>query len=108
MKKNEITFFDRLFLKYCPDFAMRRYAKKMGIKDIVFDKAHQMFLGAKRIDFFPSVTGRGLIIVIDLKTTLFFYQEGDHFTYDGYEMGKYNKGDVAVFDGIKKVPPLYP
>ena len=108
MKKEDISIFTKLLLKHWPTLAMRLFAKKMGIKNIIFDKAHEALFKTERIDFFPTIGGRGLIMVIDGKTALFFYQEGDHFVYDGYEMGKYNKGDVTVFDGIRKDVSMYP
>jgi hypothetical protein len=27
--------------------------------------------------------------------------DGDHFVYDGFEVGKYDKGDITIFDDIK-------
>ena len=43
---------------------------------------------------------RGLIITLDQKFTLWFFQDGDHFVYDGFEIGEYEKGDVTIFDSI--------
>lgn len=107
MKRDDISIFTKLLLKYCPNLAMRILAKKMGIKNIIFDKAHEALFKTERIDFFPTVGGRGLVMVIDRETALFFYQEGDHFVYDGYEMGSYNKGDVTIFDDLRKDVLMY-
>lgn len=108
MKKEDISFIDRWLLKYCPNAAMRLFAKRIGIKNPIFDKAHEALFNTERIDFFPTSGGRGLVMVIDRQTALFFYQEKDHFVYDGYEMGEYSKGDVTVFDAIEKKPQMYP
>ena len=73
----------------------------MDITNPIFDKAHEIFDGAKRIDLYPTASAeRGFILVLDLKTALYFYQDGDHFKYDGFEMGEYNKGDVTILDNI--------
>ncbi len=106
MCKNELSFIHKLLLKHCPTLAMRIFAKNIDI-NIIFDKAHEALFRTERIDFFPNVGGRGLIMVIDCKTALFFYQEGEHFVYDGYEMGKYNKGDVTIFDDLRKDVLMY-
>lgn len=86
-------------LRLWPNKAMKMLAKKQGIKEPVFDKLHQIFYKAKRIDLFPTASNsRGFILVIDQQTALYFYQDGDHFSYDGFEMGKYDKGDVTILD----------
>lgn len=108
MYQKKLSFIHKLLLKHCPTVAMRLFAKNIGIKNIIFDKAHEALFNTERIDFFPTIGGRGLIMVIDCKTALFFYQKNDHFVYDGYEMGPYNKGDVRIFDDIKKDAPIYP
>ena len=87
---------------------MRLFANNIGIKNIIFDKVHEALFNTERIDFFPNVGGRGLVIVIDRKTALFFYQKDNHFVYDGYEIGPYNKGDVRIFDEITKKLSIYP
>jgi len=80
---------------------MRRFAKDIGVEDPVSDKAHDFFTKSKRIDFIPlRGKSRGFIIIIDRKSALYFYQDGNHFVYDGYEMGEYDKGDVTVFDRL--------
>ena len=108
MNKINISILEELLLKFCPTLAMRYFAKQIGIKNIVFDKFHETLFKVDRIDFFPVYGGRGFVLVINNETALFFYQEGDHFVYDGYEMGKYNKGDVTILDNIKKNSPMYP
>lgn len=60
---------------------------------------HEKMAKSKRVDLFPlSGSGRGFMIVFDQKEALYFYQDGDHFIYDGCETGEYEKGDVTIFD----------
>ncbi|MEE8131866.1 MAG: hypothetical protein V3T98_02370 [Candidatus Paceibacterota bacterium] len=102
MDEIKINWFTKIFLKFWPKLIMKRLAKKMGINNPLFDQAHEVFSQTNRIDILPLKSGhRGFMIVIDRKTALYFYQDGDHFIYDGFEMGKYNEGDVTIFDNIK-------
>ncbi|MDZ7798264.1 MAG: hypothetical protein U5L76_01450 [Patescibacteria group bacterium] len=81
---------------------MKRLVRKEGINSEYFEKAHNLFSKVERIDFFPLSSGlRGFIIVMNQRTALYFYQEDDHFIYDGYEVGPYEKGKVTIFDKIK-------
>lgn len=101
MNEIKINWFTKLIFKFWPGLAMVRMAKKMGISDPLFNEAQNLFANVKRIDFLPVTAGyRGFIIVLDRKTALYFCQDGDHFVYDGFEMGKYDKGDVTVFDDL--------
>ncbi len=80
---------------------MTRLAKQMGINNSLFDEAHNLFSKVRRIDILPLTYGyRGFMIVIDKKTALYFHQDYDHFVYDGFEIGKYEKGDVTIFDHL--------
>lgn len=97
-----INWFTKLLLRFWPGMAMRYFAKRAGIKNPLFDKAHDLFSQIKSIDIIPTGIGRGFMIIIDGKTALYFYQNGDHFVYDGFEIGEYKKGDVTIFDEIKK------
>lgn len=100
MKVNWLT---KLMLKFWPSLVMKRFAKKLGIKDPVFDRIHQSFSKVNRVDLIPFEPGqRGFMIILDQKTALYFYQDGDHFVYDGFEMGEYEKGDVTIFDNLKR------
>lgn len=108
MKKANISLLDKLLLRFFPWHAMRIFAKRMGVENVVFEYAELLFRNTKRIDFFPTHGGRGLIIVLDQQTALFFHQDKDHFAYDGFEMGKYNKGDVAVLDDVRRDVSMYP
>ena len=98
----KISWFTKMLLKFWPSLAMKRFAKRARIDSSLFDHAHNLFSNVDRVDLFPSKSGcRGFIIVLDRKTAIYFYQDGDHFVYDGYEMGKYGKGDVTIFDNLK-------
>ena len=108
MKMDSVGFLNRFLLRHWPRLAMRLFANEIGIENVTFDKAHELFSGVGRIDLFPTHGTRGFILVMDRKTALFFYQEGDHFSYDGFEMGRYNKGEVTVVDGLNKNVSPYP
>lgn len=98
---NKITWLDKLLLKLWPKLEMRRLAKNMAIDNVVFDKLHEVFGRVKTVDIFPNHGNRrGFILVLDRQTALFFDQDGDHFKYDGWEMGEYNKGEVTIFDNL--------
>lgn len=100
--KNKITWLDKILLKFWPNHEMRRLAQKMKINQVVFEKLHEIFYKTQTIDLFPVAgNSRGFILVLDRQTAIFFYQDGDHFSYDGFEMGKYAKGDVTIFDDFK-------
>ena len=82
---------------------MVRLAKKIGIANPLFGEAHNLFSKVKRIDLVPLKFGyRGFMIVLDKKTALYFHQDHDHFVYDRFEMGKYEKGDVTIFDDLRR------
>jgi len=95
-----INFFSKLLMRYFPKILMRLAAKEQGVDYRDTGRAMELFGRAERIDFQPlsGQNGRGLIITLDRKLTLWFFQKGDHFTFDGFEMGEYDKGDVTVFD----------
>jgi hypothetical protein len=108
MKELKIKWYHKLFLKFWSNMAMKILARKMGVNNPIFDKLHEAFAETERIDIFPYVSGsRGFMIIINRKTALYFNQDGDHFIYDGFEMGEYKKGDVAIFDGLKVKSPYH-
>jgi len=101
MKKIKIDWLTKIILRFWPGLAMTRLARKMGINTPLFSEAHNLFSKVRRIDLLPLTSGyRGFMIVLDKKTALYFHQDYDHFIYDGFEMGKYEKGDVTIFDNI--------
>lgn len=101
MNEIKISWYQKILLKFWPRLAFKKFAKDIGIPNPIFDKVHEVFGSAERIDIYPiSGTHRGFILVLDLKTALYFYQDGDHFVYDGFEMGEYERGDVTIFDHL--------
>jgi len=103
MSEVKITWFTKLMFKLWPSLAMVRMARKMGIDDPLFDEAQELFSKVRRVDILPSASGlRGFIVVLDRKTALYFCQDGDHFIYDGFEMGRYDKGDITLFDNFRR------
>ena len=100
--KLKINWLTKFLLKLWPNFWLKRFAGKEGINPAHFEEAHKLFSKVERLDFFPFTSGqRGFMLVMDRGTALFFYQDGDHFAYDGYEIGEYEKGEVTIFDGYK-------
>jgi len=99
----KINWFTKLLMRFAPKIFLRYAANEQGVKSQKIDYAMKLFGESKRIDIhpLPSRSGRGFIITLDNRLSLFFYQDGDHFYYDGCEMGEYEKGDVTVFDNIQ-------
>lgn len=92
----------RIFLKVSPRHAFRHLAKRGGVRHSTYEKMHEAFAKTGKVDIFPlSGQGRGFILVLDRNLSFWFYQNGGHFEYDGFEMGEYGKGDVTIFDGNK-------
>ena len=92
--------FTKLLMRFSPKLFLRLAAKEQKVDYQDLEYAMELFGKAKRIDFQPlsGTSGRGLIITLDQKLSLWFFQDGDNFKFDGYEMGEYNKGEVTVFD----------
>ena len=102
MAKFEINWIIKLFMRLAPKSFLRYVAVKQGLDDRKVKYAMKLFDGVERIDItpLPSRSGRGFIVCLDSKLSLFFYQDGDYFYFDGLEMGEYEKGDVTVFDKL--------
>lgn len=96
-------------VKLWPAMAMRVLARKCGYDSKLSEKAQDLFLETKTVELHPltSSMGRGYSLVIDRKLALFFYQDGDHFVYDGYESGESNPGNVQVFDRLEVKTQMY-
>ena len=99
----KINWLTKLLIHFSPRSFFRLAARENKLDYKKIEEAENLFRDTKRIDFFPSggTGGRSLIIVIDNKLSLFFYQNEDTFTYDGFEIGPYKNGEVTVFDKIK-------
>lgn len=100
-QKSGVGIWTRILLRVAPMRGMKRLSRGMGIDTRVAEKAHALFEGTQTIDIVPSRSNdRGFLLIINRQTALYFYQDGDHFAYDGFEMGEYDKGDVTIFDTI--------
>lgn len=90
-------------MRLFPKMWSKYHAEKLGADISLIKLADKLFgcRKSKRIDFFPFKNGRGFRIVIDNKFCLWFFQDGDHLYYDGWEAGKYNNGDITTFDKLK-------
>lgn len=98
----KLNIFTKLFLKFFPKTFLKFAASKQGIDDKKLDYADKLFGNCKRIDIQPlSGKNRGFIITLDNKLSLWFFQDGDSFKFDGYEVGEYDNGEITVFDGLK-------
>ena len=92
----------KLFIKFFPQTFLKFSARKQGIDPRKLDWADKLFADCQRIDIQPTSGGsRGFILTLDNKLTLWFFQDGDHFTFDGYEMGEYDSGEVTDFDQLR-------
>jgi hypothetical protein len=100
----EISWLTKLAIKFWPKQWLKHMAGQQKIDARKLDWVFKLFEGA-RIDFFPlnSGNGRGFMIVVDQKFSLWFYQDGDHFVFDGYEMGEYAPGKITVLDGLESI-----
>ncbi|MEK7212756.1 MAG: hypothetical protein AAB686_03700 [Patescibacteria group bacterium] len=101
-KDSGVSLITRLLLRFWPSRGVGRLAREFGLSDKLMEKANGLFLNVQRIDIVPSKSGeRGFQIILDKSTALYFYQDGDHFIYDGCEVGKYERGEVTIFDRLK-------
>ena len=103
-----LPWHQRLLMRFFPKVFLKTHAEKLNIGGDKLELAYKLFDGCKRIDIQPlaGTGGRGFIICLDNKLTLWFYQDGDHFKFDGIEMGEYGNGEVTVFDALKEVKSL--
>ncbi|MEK7159828.1 MAG: hypothetical protein AAB766_05010 [Patescibacteria group bacterium] len=99
LKNIGVGWWARLLLRISPSRGLSQLSRDLGQNIEVADKAHKFFQGVERIDLVPSTSGtRGFKLILDGSTALYFYQDGDHFSYDGFEVGEYDAGDVTVLD----------
>ncbi len=98
----KINWFSKLLMHWHPAGFFRLAAREQGVAYDKVEASEKLFRDAKRVDFQPSggSNGRGLIITIDNNLSLFFCQDGNTFSYDGFEMGPYENGEVTVFDKL--------
>jgi len=99
LRESRITLRTRLLLRFWPLAGIKSLSRELGLDPDVGEKAHKAFKDTQRIDIVPSTSGgREFQIIIDGSIALYFYQDGDHFVYDGFESGEYENGDITVFD----------
>lgn len=98
----KINWFAKILMRFAPGIFLRYAAWRQGIGPRDIDYAAKLFGAGKRVEIhpLPSSGGRGFVIVLDNRFSLHFYQDGDHFYYDGCEIGEYEKGDVTIFDKL--------
>ncbi|MFH1162362.1 MAG: hypothetical protein V1696_03790 [Candidatus Jorgensenbacteria bacterium] len=102
-KEIKISWYTRLLLKLWPRAAITFLARQQGIKNSPFGPLHDIFSGVERVDIVPYQPGsRGFMIILDRHTALYFNQNGNHFAYDGFEVGEYSGGDVTIFDNLPR------
>jgi hypothetical protein len=101
LSKVPIPWYEKLLLKLSPRWFMLHYMKKQNLDQGMLDAAYKLF-DNKQIHIEP-LTGnnRGFIITINNGFSLWFYQDGKHFKFDGHEIGPYDDGDVTVLDKLK-------
>jgi hypothetical protein len=98
----KLNFLTKTLMRLAPISFLHYAARQQGVDDNKIDYAYKLFADAKRIDIQPlsGEGGRGFIVFLDCSLSLYFYQDGDHFYYDGFEIGEYGKGEVTVFDRL--------
>lgn len=100
MKLNKVR---KLFIKLFPREFLKYFARKQGTDPDKLDFAEKLFRDCQRIDIQPlHGENRGFILFLDNNLSLWFFQSGDSFYFDGYEVGKYDNGEVNVFDDLKR------
>lgn len=99
LKESGVDFWTRFLLRVLPLQGIRRLSRRLGVDPDVADKAQALFGNVEMVDVVPLRSGRrGFQLILDHSTALYFYQDGNHFKYDGFEMGEYGGGDVTIFD----------
>ncbi|MEW5805176.1 MAG: hypothetical protein AB1721_00370 [Patescibacteria group bacterium] len=103
LKGTKASLLTRILLRFWPEKGMIWLARELGLATDLTEKANDLFSKVKRVEIVPSESsfGRGFKIILDRNTALYFEQDGDHFVYDGPEMGEYEKGEVTIFDNLE-------
>jgi len=99
MKINRPT---ELFIKFLPKIFLKSAARQQGIDSKKLDYADKLFRDCQKIGIQPLAgANRGFILFLDNKFSLWFFQDGDHFIFDGCEIGEYKDSEVTIFDNLK-------
>ena len=97
----KISWLTRFLISFALPWGFARLAREVRAPGVAASKkAHAFFAGAGRIDVVPLRSElRGFRLIIDSVLSIYFIQDGDHFAYDGFELGCYSdEGDVTIFD----------
>jgi len=102
LKRAKVSWLTRTLLGLSLTWGVSRLARELSMPGIeTSKKAHALFQGIERVDIIPSQSSmRGFRIMLDGLLSLYFSQDGDHFVYDGFEMGPDDEGDVTIFDKL--------
>lgn len=103
LERAKVSWLTKVLLGISLSWGMSRLARELSLPGIeTSKKAHALFQKVGRVDFIPSRSSmRGFQIILDGLLSLYFSQEGDHFVYDGFEMGPYDEGDVTILDKLR-------
>lgn len=103
LERAKVSWLTRALLNISLMWGMNRLAKELSMPGIeTSKKAHALFEKVERVDIVPARGSmRGFQVILDGLLSLYFSQEGDHFVYDGFEMGPYDEGDVTIFDKLR-------
>jgi uncharacterized membrane protein (UPF0136 family) len=103
LEQAKVSWLTKILLGISLSWGLSRLARELSLPGIeTSKKAHALFQKIERVDFVPSRSPmRGFQIILDGLLSLYFSQEGDHFIYDGFEMGPYDEGDVTVLDKLR-------
>lgn len=94
----DYAWYQKMLFRLFPVTSLKYVAWKMGCSFSFIGHGHIFFEGAS-VDIVPTkLSVRGFRIILNNKLCLFFYQDGKHFKYDGWEVGEYEDGDITVFD----------
>lgn len=89
---------DKILMRIWPTAFVKSVAWRKGCSPSLIRYGDLLFEGAS-VGIVPTKTGgRGFRIILNNKLCLYFYQDGKHFKYDGWEVGEYEDGDITVFD----------
>ncbi|MDP3066926.1 MAG: hypothetical protein Q8N08_09345, partial [Methanobacteriaceae archaeon] len=72
----KINWFTKILMRFAPRNFLFYAAKKQGIEPQKIDYAMKLFGENSRVDIHPlsSQGGRGFIVILDNKLSLYFYQ----------------------------------
>ena len=88
----------KIFMRIWPTACIKYVAWRKGCPPSLMRHANALFDEASVDIVLTKTGGRGFQIIVDNKFSLYFYQDGKHFKYDGWEVGEYEDGDITVFD----------